>query len=156
MKEKKTTTTLYVKFCLDHSPLFSTLHTDPCTVSYCGTNAQCRTSNHQALCSCPPGLDGNPIVKCESLELKCVSSASCGHTSVCIGGFCTAKCSSASDEACLQNEVCHEGVCTQICSSSLQCGNGRVCLDRKCVEGCDADAQCDSSLVCSYGKCVGE
>ena len=43
--------------------------TDPCSssISSCGTNAVCTVQNHQALCSCPAGLTGDPTTACTRL-----------------------------------------------------------------------------------------
>ena len=40
--------------------------TDPCSagVASCGSNAVCAVVSHQAQCSCPPGLTGDPIRAC--------------------------------------------------------------------------------------------
>ena len=34
---------------------------DPCN---CGTNAQCKVTNHTPVCLCPAGFTGNPEVQC--------------------------------------------------------------------------------------------
>ena len=40
--------------------------TDPCSagVASCGSNAVCAVVSHQAQCSCPPGLTGDPLSAC--------------------------------------------------------------------------------------------
>ena len=104
---------------------------DPCTTSYCGVNAVCLPQNHQAFCSCPPGLEGDPLFRCEMPSQKCRSVQECGPNSLCSNGICVLKCSS-SEADCLPNEVCKGGLCTRICSSNDQCGDGSVCIDRMC------------------------
>ena len=37
---------------------------DPC-VGLCGLNAQCSVVNHQAVCTCVDGYNGNPFSVCE-------------------------------------------------------------------------------------------
>lgn len=38
---------------------------DPCLIANpCGTNAQCKTTQHRPICLCPDGLGGNPQVLC--------------------------------------------------------------------------------------------
>ena len=36
---------------------------DPC-VGICGFNAECTVTNHNPLCTCPPGYRGDPFVQC--------------------------------------------------------------------------------------------
>ena len=43
---------------------------DPCSISYCGANAECRTRDHVALCSCPPPLVGDPLQVNKSADQK--------------------------------------------------------------------------------------
>ena len=39
---------------------------DPCLEkNICGSNAQCRTENHEAACSCPPNTRGDPRFECQ-------------------------------------------------------------------------------------------
>ncbi len=45
--------------CVDRSCINPCLRPDAC-----GTNAQCRVENGQAVCLCPPGFVGNPAVEC--------------------------------------------------------------------------------------------
>jgi hypothetical protein len=35
-----------------------------CQVDMCGVNAVCNSYGHRALCSCPPGYEGNPHIEC--------------------------------------------------------------------------------------------
>ena len=103
---------------------------DPCSVSYCGANAECRTRDHVALCSCPPPLVGDPLQGCGPEAKTCAADAACpGPGGACLGGLCSRKCLSAEAD-CLHNEVCKDGTCKRICSSSAQCADGTVCIDR--------------------------
>jgi len=36
---------------------------DPCPGT-CGSNARCQVVNHNPICSCPPGYNGDPFVRC--------------------------------------------------------------------------------------------
>ena len=127
---------------------------DPCTTSYCGVNAVCLPQNHQAFCSCPPGLEGDPLFRCEMPSQKCRSVQECGPNSLCNNGICVLKCSS-SEADCLPNEVCKGGLCTRICSSNDQCGDGSVCIDRMCQKGCLSSSECKSNEVCANNQCKG-
>lgn len=37
---------------------------DACRLDQCGVNAVCRSINHYAQCTCPPGYEGNPRIEC--------------------------------------------------------------------------------------------
>ena len=37
---------------------------DPCEPNPCGANAVCEVAEGNALCSCPQGMTGDPLVKC--------------------------------------------------------------------------------------------
>lgn len=37
---------------------------DACQLEACGVNAVCKSVNHQGICSCPPGYQGNPRIQC--------------------------------------------------------------------------------------------
>lgn len=115
-------------------------------------NAICRTKNHQALCSCPRGLEGNPIDRCEPRRASCSATRRCPKGEQCVGGICAAGCRRESD--CLPDEVCREGACHRICNSAQQCkGPGQACIDRVCREGCTSDAGCGDDQVCDKGRC---
>lgn len=36
---------------------------DPCPGT-CGVNGRCQVVNHNPICSCPPGYNGDPFVRC--------------------------------------------------------------------------------------------
>ncbi|XP_068220040.1 uncharacterized protein [Palaemon carinicauda] len=53
--------------CRDHEACYAYTCQNPCYTdvgSVCGENAQCNVKNHQPVCSCPPGYDGNPLTEC--------------------------------------------------------------------------------------------
>ena len=37
---------------------------DPCDPNPCGTGAVCEVAEGKALCSCPQGMTGDPLVEC--------------------------------------------------------------------------------------------
>lgn len=45
---------------------------DPCPGT-CGLNARCNVVNHNPICSCAPGLTGDPFVRCIKEESKIIS-----------------------------------------------------------------------------------
>lgn len=54
---------------------------DPCLRKVCGTRANCEVDFHTAICTCPPGLQGNPLVAC--IEAGCSSHNDCATNEVC-------------------------------------------------------------------------
>ena len=42
---------------------------DPCPGS-CGIEADCKVINHNPICTCPPGLTGDPFVKCKRIRYE--------------------------------------------------------------------------------------
>lgn len=48
---------------------------EACKVDICGINAQCKSLNHQALCTCPPGYVGNPHIECSNSKNLLLSLA---------------------------------------------------------------------------------
>ena len=132
-------------------------YADPCSSSTtsCGTNAICSVENHQAVCSCPAGLTGDPARGCRHPVQVCSSSVQCRKGYKCVGGVCAASCSS-SNENCLLNEVCVKGTCRPLCNSNADCSEGYICKERFCVAGCSADSQCKENQACINSQCQGE
>ena len=54
---------------------------DPCLTTVCGTRARCEVDFHTAICVCPAGLQGNPLVSC--IEAGCSSNDDCPTTEKC-------------------------------------------------------------------------
>lgn len=48
---------------------------DPCTGS-CGFNARCTVHNHQPVCTCNPGFEGDPFSGCNPVQGKTTSICS--------------------------------------------------------------------------------
>ena len=42
--------------------------TNPCTS--CGVNAVCEVKRHRAVCQCPEGFEGNPMIGCRGTRIK--------------------------------------------------------------------------------------
>lgn len=65
---------------------------DPCN---CGQNALCRVDNHRALCSCPPGYEGDAGSKCSPVaqaEPQCRTDGDCPSQLACFSGVCKNPC----------------------------------------------------------------
>jgi len=43
---------------------------DPCFSTVCGLNADCRASNHRAICVCRTGFIGDPYTICEERKFN--------------------------------------------------------------------------------------
>lgn len=41
---------------------------EACKIDICGINAQCKSYNHQSICTCAPGYIGNPHIECTNSE----------------------------------------------------------------------------------------
>jgi len=53
--------------CRDSQACYAYTCQNPCYTdlgSVCGDDADCTVKNHQPVCSCPPGYDGNPLQSC--------------------------------------------------------------------------------------------
>ena len=109
---------------------------NPCLTTICGTRAQCEVDFHTAICVCPPGLQGNPLVAC--IEAGCSSNSDCATTEKCDfvpgSGFTRKECQPLCRPGnCAQGAECsardHREVCT--CRYPL-IGDGHVsCVERK-------------------------
>ena len=41
---------------------------DPCGPGVCGVNARCQVKSHSPICTCLPGYNGDPFIKCEVIR----------------------------------------------------------------------------------------
>ena len=113
---------------------------DPCLSIICGRRAECKAESHRAICFCPPGLQGNPLISCS--EVGCVSNSDCSDREKC--DYLTR---SSAKKECVQlcrNNPCASGAsCSAInhrescsCNHRLQ-GDGYVsCTERKPIMYC--------------------
>lgn len=136
---------------------------DPCPGS-CGVSAQCAVVQHQPVCSCPPGLAGNPFEHCtapkapvEDVEpcerVQCGANARCrdrhgATTCECLQGFfgnaylgchpeCVLNTDCPMDKACVSNKC--ENPCAGACGVTAHCSvvnHVPVCY---CPEGSTGD-----------------
>lgn len=63
----------------------------------CGINAQCLPNNHQAICSCPPGYQGNAYIECRHIQPprpvdECFSDDECSYDKICSNKKCINPC----------------------------------------------------------------
>merc|ERR1719211_351505 len=72
------------KFCTFACPK---LASDPCDPNPCGTGAVCEVAEGKALCSCPQGMTGDPLVECAQ-DIECMDDIECGDGLVCRNHKC--------------------------------------------------------------------
>lgn len=66
---------------------------DPCAqATSCGSNSECHAIRHQAQCSCPSGLTGDPLISCRYVPVACTTNKDCSSTHACYGSTCLNKC----------------------------------------------------------------
>lgn len=60
----------------------------------CARNALCSPNNHQAVCSCPTGMIGDPFNNClkEPISAECLHDSECSISEACINKKCQNPC----------------------------------------------------------------
>lgn len=110
---------------------------DPCPGT-CGLNARCAVINHNPICTCPAGQDGDPFVRCyEPVVIEepktpgnpCVPSP-CGPNSICQVKERRPVCS------CVANYIGNPPHCRPECTISSECPQTKACIREKCVDPC--------------------
>lgn len=112
---------------------------DPC-IGICGQNAICQVINHNPICSCPPGLYGNPFAHCSTPltphrdETGTCSSIQCGPNTECRehNGILACVC---------RPEYFGNPLlgCRPECVINPDCSLNQACSNMKCINPC-ADA----------------
>ena len=91
----------------------------------CGGNALCQGINHQYVCTCPVGLEGDPYVSCSSVE--CTDNSDCPPDKACVNKFCQDPC--AIENPCTNSAECsvigHEPNCK--CPAGQEGDRGNSC-----------------------------
>ncbi len=143
---------------------------NPCYIKNpCAVNAECYPSNHKAQCRCPPGLEGNPLSKCDTPG--CKSDNDCPLDKACNSGQCINPCLYSSQ--CAPNAICfvlsHRAQCRcpqgytgnpneycelprpeaqPECLKDADCYSGLACIDQRCQNPCLSLNPCHSSANC--------
>ncbi|KAK2714566.1 hypothetical protein QYM36_008951, partial [Artemia franciscana] len=135
---------------------------DPCN---CGPHTVCRVEEHQPICQCAPGYDGDPLIGC--YLVGCTSSSDCPETHACQNEICTPVCGPNNEPCGPSSEcegmdhkpfcVCPPGTsgnpysttgCTAIgCESNNDCPSDRACINGLCVSPCTQDV-CLEPAMC--------
>ena len=109
---------------------------NPCLTTQCGSRAECEVDFHTAICVCPPGSQGNPLVAC--VEAGCSSNNECNTNEVCDfapgSGFARKECQALCHPGnCARGADCtaknHKETCT--CKFPLIGDGYAACLERK-------------------------
>ena len=141
------------KMCKNSVCVNPCLVEDPCPVT-----AECYAENHKAMCRCPPGMQGDPYVRC--LVVGCRSNPDCPTDKACVNTVCVDSCLYTND--CAPNAECyvfqHTAGCR--CPPELPYGDPRfMCEGKKIISDdpvpeCRSDGECPSQLACINGRCV--
>lgn len=131
--------------CPQHLACIEQKCSDPCPGS-CGLNAYCHVSNHNPLCSCPPGYTGYPLVECSEDVAKGVGStpclpSPCGPNAECRVNENRAVCS------CMVGMFGAPPNCRPECIINQDCPNHLACLQSKCSDPCMGS--CGYNAKCS-------
>ena len=109
---------------------------NPCLGTICGTRARCEVDFHTAICVCPPGLQGNPLVAC--IEAGCTSHSDCASNEKCDflprRGFTRKECQPLCNPGnCARGADCtardHRETC--VCRHPLKGDGYAACVERK-------------------------
>lgn len=113
--------------------------TDPCPGT-CGVEARCEVLNHNPICSCEPGFEGDPFVSCSRIpeertdterkpENPCIPSP-CGPNSICQIKQGRPVCS------CVANYIGSPPYCRPECTLNTECPADKACIQEKCQNPC--------------------
>lgn len=136
----------------------STKCQDPCPGT-CGQNARCQVVNHNPICSCSPGMTGDPFARCYPIPVQqlpptkpvnpCIPSP-CGPNSECQVRGESPACS------CQSNYIGSPPNCRPECTINPECSGNFACINQKCADpcpgSCGPNAQCvvvNHNAVCS-------
>lgn len=132
---------------------------DPCPGT-CGLEAVCEVINHNPICSCPNGQEGDPFVACryreEAYEPKLPETpcepTPCGPNSICQVNQGHPVCS------CLTNYIGSPPYCRPECLVSEECPQQLACIKEKCrdpcVGICGENAECHVVAHSAYCSCL--
>lgn len=134
--------------CLQTQACINQKCVDPCPGT-CGFSANCLVINHNPICTCPPGQQGDPFVSCYTPIVEeepkrpknpCVPSP-CGPNSVCQIKQNRPVCS------CIANYIGNPPNCRPECVISQECPHNKACVTEKCVDPCAGN--CGPNAKCN-------
>ena len=132
---------------------------DPCP-GVCGIGARCEVIMHNPICSCQPGQQGDPFVKCDYVvdeegtpripDNPC-SPSPCGPNSICQIRDGRPVCS------CIPNYIGGPPHCRPECVLSNECPQDKACIREKCQNPCSntcgPNAECHVVAHSAYCNC---
>nr|CAD7425818.1 unnamed protein product [Timema monikensis] len=144
--------------CLQTQACVSQRCMDPCPGT-CGVGARCVVTNHNPICSCPPGQQGDPFVSCykQAEEMPKVpgnpcNPSPCGPNSICQVKQGRPVCS------CVSNYIGSPPFCRPECVLSQECPRDKACVNERCVnpciDTCGLNAKCDVVNHTPYCSCL--
>lgn len=140
---------------------------NPCTYEKpCGRGAFCHAQDHRAICKCPSGYNGNPLIACippSESTIGCKSNSDCTLSESCVNELCVNPCNCGVDAECHvanHHPVCHckpgysgnpQFGCVKLgCQSDDECSNDKQCFNGECVNPCALGDPCAVNAEC-YG-----
>lgn len=135
---------------------------DPCP-GVCGQNAECQVRNHNPICSCRPGMIGDPFVRCYPQPRKKISH-DCGNFRYSYCYFLQNFTYLAQTPPVKDVQVYRDPCVPSPCGPFSQCRNqydtpSCSCLPNyigsppNCRPECTINADCPSSQACINEKC---
>lgn len=65
---------------------------NPCGTKPCVDSSECKVYNHNPVCTCPIGYNGNPNVACTKETVECRNDLDCPSQTACINAECVNPC----------------------------------------------------------------
>lgn len=121
---------------------------NPC-LNLCSENAVCNVVNHNPVCSCNSGYEGNPLTRCYKKRIEIIErvpenpciSQPCGPFAECRNVNNIASCS------CIRDYIGSPPNCRPECIVNSECAATEACLNEKCIDpcigSCGFNAQCN-------------
>lgn len=134
---------------------------NPCP-STCGTKAICTVINHNPICSCHPGQQGDPFISCYTpliteepktpQQMNPCSPSPCGPNSICQVKQGRPVCS------CQANYIGSPPYCRPECVINQECPKDKACVAEKCLNPCEgtcgSNAKCDVVNHTPFCSCL--
>lgn len=142
--------------CSQHESCIRNRCIDPCSEKICGSGARCDVKNHNPICTCNPGLSGDPFVSCspyqEPVEIQNPCDPNpCGQYSTCREDNHRPVCS------CMANMLGAPPHCHPECVLHSDCSQNQICSNLRCQDPClsnpcGKNSECrvtSHTLICS-------
>lgn len=111
--------------------------TNPCDGGLCAPSAVCSVINHNPVCNCPSGMEGDPFVQCRTTVQPEHNDTHGPCTPNPCGSF--AQCREMNDQAvcsCLSGYLGSPPTCRPQCTLNSDCPNNQACINQKCSDPC--------------------